>query len=373
MMNTELVKVSVIMPIYNAEDYLRPAIDSVLDSTLREIELICVDDGSTDRSLDIIKEYQKNDPRVRIITENNAGPSLARNKGLSRSRGEYVIFLDADDFFEPTMLERLYQLSEEQALDIAITKYDLYSDKKARFEPSIPSDHGEIFEGGAVVSKNEYPDHILQCTTGYVWNKLWRRSFLSEKQLQFDTDLRVFEDTYFVVTALCLASRVGKINEVLSHHRVYSDQNKNKLFKKYYGQLPVLYAKIKEFMRARGMYAPLSQSFLNLSASRCYKIYNILWSDAKENFWEMLHNEYAETLAWTQAEADDFECEDVRNFCANVIMYTHDQYVKREKKGRRVRIAGVAAAIKSFRNKKKRKNFFKNLFSWRKRDESDTL
>ena len=372
-MNTELVKVSVIMPIYNAEDYLRPAIDSVLDGTLREIELICVDDGSTDRSLDIIKEYQKNDPRVRIITENNAGPSLARNKGLSRSRGEYVIFLDADDFFEPTMLERLYQLSEEKMLDIAITKYDLYSDKKARFEPSIPSDHGEIFEGGTIVSQNEYPDHILQCTTGYVWNKLWRRSFLSEKQLQFDTDLRVFEDTYFVVTALCLASRIGKINEVLSHHRVYSDQNKNKLFKKYYGQLPVLYAKIKEFMRARGMYAPLSQSFLNLSASRCYKIYNLLWSDAKESFWEMLHNEYAETLAWTQAEPEDFETEEVRDFCASVIMYTHDQYVKRERKGRRVRIAGVAAAIKSLRNRKKLRGFFKKLFSWGKHDEDATL
>ena len=372
-MNTEIVKVSVIMPVYNAEDYLRPAIDSVLDSTLREIELICIDDGSTDRSLDIIKEYQKNDPRVRIITENNAGPSLARNKGLARSRGEYVIFLDADDFFEPTMLEKLYQLSEEKALDIAIAKYDLYSDKKSRFEPSIPSDHGEIFAGGTVVSQNEYPDYILQCTTGYVWNKLWRKSFLNEKQLQFDTELRVFEDTYFVVTALCLASRIAKVDEVLSHHRVYSDQSKNRLFKKYYAQLLVLYAKIKEFMRARGMYAPLSQSFLNLSTSRCYKIYNILWSDAKENFWNMLHSEYAEMLGWTQAKADDFETDEARDFCANVIMYTHDQYVKREKKGRRVRIARVAAAIKSFKNKKKIKQFFKKLFSWRKNDESDTL
>ena len=80
MMNTELVKVSVIMPVYNAEDYLRPAIDSVLDSTLREIELICVDDGSTDKSLDIIKEYQKNDARVRIITEKVLTIRLAVSK-----------------------------------------------------------------------------------------------------------------------------------------------------------------------------------------------------------------------------------------------------------------------------------------------------
>ena len=369
-MNTEFVKVSVIMPVYNAEEYLKSAIDSVLGSTLREIELLCVDDGSTDRSLDIIKEYQKNDTRVRIITENNAGPSLARNKGLARSRGEYIIFLDADDFIEPTMLEKLYLISEEKELDIAIVKYDLYSNRKSRFEASIPSDHGEIFSGGAVVSQNEYPDYILQCTTGYVWNKLWRRSFLNEKQLQFDNDLRVFEDTHFVVTALSLASRVGKVQEVLMHHRVYSDQTKNKLFKKYYGQVPELFAKVKEFLRARGMYSPLSQSFLNLSASRCYKIYNLLWSDAKENFWNMLHEEYAEVLGWTQSNPEEFESLDVRDFCANIIMYDHKHYKK--KNHGRIGIARFISVLKSSNKRKKIRQFFKNLFS-RRKDESDTL
>lgn len=362
MMNAELVKVSVIMPIFNAEAYLRPAIDSVLDQTLKEIELICVDDGSTDRSLDIIKEYQKNDARVRIITENNAGPSMARNKGLARARGEYIVFLDADDFSEITLLEKLYEASERDELDIAIARYDIYNDRHARFEPNISSDHGEIFDGGAVVSKNNYPDHILQCTTAYVWNKMWRHSFLVEKGLQFDTDLRVFEDTYFVVTALSLADRVGKVPEVLTHHRVYSDQSKNRLFKKYYNQIPTLYAKIKEFLRGHGMYAPLSQSFLNLSTSRCFMIYNVLWRDAKDVFWTMLHEEYAEVLGWTLASPEEFEREDVRDFTANVIMYTHSQFEKREDKGLKVRIASVAHAIKANRKRRQKKEFFKKLF-----------
>ena len=98
MISAENVKVSVVMPIYNASDYLRLALDGVVHQTLTDIELICVDDGSTDDSLSIIKEYQQADERVRILTENNAGPSIARNKGLSRARGKYVIFLDADDF-----------------------------------------------------------------------------------------------------------------------------------------------------------------------------------------------------------------------------------------------------------------------------------
>ena len=94
------IKISVIMPIYNAYDYLRPAIESVLDQTLAEIELICVDDGSVDHSLDIIKEYQQKDSRIKIITEDNMGPAHARNVGLQSALGEFVIFLDADDFFE---------------------------------------------------------------------------------------------------------------------------------------------------------------------------------------------------------------------------------------------------------------------------------
>ena len=366
MTNTEIIKVSVIMPIYNAYDYLRPAIDSVLAQTLEEIELICVDDGSTDRSLDILKEYQKADSRVRIVTENNAGPSIARNKGLSRARGEYIVFLDADDFSEPAMLEKLYELSVRENLDIAVAKYDIYNNRKSRFEENIHSDHGEIFEGGAIISKNTYPDYILQCTTGYVWNKMFRREFLDEKELQFDPELKVFEDTYFVVTALSLADRVGKVPDILMHHRVYSSQSKNKLFKKYYAQVPVIYAKIKEFLRGHGVYSPLVQSYINLSTSRCYKIYNLLWRDAKEEFWNMLHEDYSEILGWTSASAEDFESDDVRDFTANVIMYTHSQYVKREKKGRKVRLASVGPTIKTNKQRKKIKEFFARLFGKRK-------
>ena len=174
MCNTDNIKVSVIMPIYNAYDYLRPAMDSVIYQTLKEVEIICIDDGSTDHSLDIIKEYQKADPRIRIVTENNAGPAIARNKGLVRARGKYVIFLDADDFYEPTLLESLYELSEEKELDIAVTDYDIYNNRKATFVPMIKSEHADLFDGGKVISKNEYPDEIFQTVTNYVWNKMFR-------------------------------------------------------------------------------------------------------------------------------------------------------------------------------------------------------
>lgn len=357
MLNGENIKVTVVMPIYNSYDYLKPALDSVITQTLEELEIICVDDGSTDRSLDIIKEFQKMDPRVRIITENNAGPSIARNKGMSRARGEYVIFLDSDDFCEPTMLEKMYNAAVKDDLDIVIAKYDIYNNRKSSFESTIKCDHGEVFDGGAVVSKNEFPDVIFQCTTGYVWNKLYKHSFLRDKCLTFDPELRVFEDNYFVFTSLSLADRIGKVQEILTHHRVYSQQAKNKLFKKYYTQVPELYARLKKFLMQHGMYIPLSQSFLNLSATRCYKIYNLLWRDAKADFWNMYNSEYAKKLGWISADPADFESEVVRDFVACILLYNHKQYLKHETKGHNVKIAKVGRSIRRIEKRKKIKAF----------------
>jgi len=363
------IKVTVVMPIYNAYEYLRPALDSIITQTLTELELICVDDGSTDRSLHVLTEYQKADDRIRIITENNAGPSLARNKGLARARGEFVIFMDADDFCEPTMLEKLYNLAVSENLDIAIAKYDVYNNKKAKFEPNIACDQGELFNGGRIVSTSEFPDHIFQCTTAYVWNKLYRHSFLKDKGLSFDPELRVFEDTYFVMTSLSLASRVGKVEEILFHHRVYSEQAKPKLFKKYYRQVPLIYTRIKDFLMSHGMYIPLYQSYLNLSASRAYKIYNLLWWDAKGAFFDLYHNEYAEALGWTKADPEEFENPEVRDFVANVLMYNHSQYKKREDKGLKVRIESVGAFLRQQKWWRGFTGFFARLFGRKKEEE----
>ena len=368
-MNNTDIKVSVIMPIYNAYDYLRPAIDSVLDQTLREIELICIDDGSTDSSFELLKEYQQKDERVRIVTETNAGPALARNNGMKRARGEYLAFLDADDFFEPTLLENLYSSARERNLDVTIAEYDIYNSRKATFESAQPAEHDEIFADGAVTSKNLCPDKILLSTNGAAWNKLFRRSFVAEKNLSFLPDVKMYEDAYFVVLALSMAERVGKISDVLIHHRVYTDQSRVKMFRKYYSQALVVYGAMKEFLRQNGMYSPLSTAFLNLTASRCYRIYNVLGFDAKEQFWNMLHSEYAESLGWQGRAAEDFEEADVCDFVANVVLYTHHQYKKRLAKGYRIDLDRLAEIFKNDKIKKKIRTFFTAVTFRRKRTE----
>ena len=359
------IKLSVIIPVYNACEYLGQALDSVISQTLDGIEIICIDDGSTDCSLKIVQEYQQKDSRIRIVTETNAGPGLARNNGLKRARGEYVIFLDADDFFEPILLEGLYERAKRDDLDIVIANYDIYNCKTSQFLANTESVYSGIYEGGAITSKNEYPDCILQSTTGSAWNKLFRRTFLLEKNISFLENVKMFEDVYFTVTAIAFAERVGSIPGILIHHRVYSEQTRAKMYKKYYTQVPEVYFRIKEFMMRGGMYEPLYKGFINLSVSRCYHIYNLLNADAKAGFWNMLHEEYAELLDWQDRSKDFFEQEALCDFCANVQMYNHKQYEKRVEKGLKLSLSHVEGLVK--KNK-----FFRRLrafFHIKRKDE----
>ena len=319
-------KISVVMPVYNADDYITQAIETVLSQTLSEFELICVDDGSTDKSVEIIKSFIKKDDRVKLIEMSHIGVSTARNKGLLKSQGEYIIFVDADDFYEETLLEKLYSKAKSDNLDVVATDFDLYDNKRARYIKSPEEEHGNIYAHGAVASKNEFPDFILQSTTGYVWNKLFRSAFIKEKEILFAPELYVFEDVYFVCCALSLADRVSRVHETLVHHRIYQLQHRAKIFRKHFDQVPVVYLRVKEFLMRHGMYIPLSKSFLNFSASRCYKIFNLVPLDKKDDFWNLLHRGYADSLGWYRHEAHDFEHREIYDFVANIGLYTYEQY-----------------------------------------------
>ena len=104
-----MIKVSVVLPVYNSERYIHQCLNSILNQTLKEIEIICVDDGSTDNSVNLINDICKKDSRVSLIMQKNSYAGVARNNGLKHAKGKYVIFLDSDDFFEPDMLLSMYE------------------------------------------------------------------------------------------------------------------------------------------------------------------------------------------------------------------------------------------------------------------------
>lgn len=360
------VKISVIMPIYNAGEYLEQAIRGVLDQTLRELEIICVDDGSTDNSLEILKRLQKSDERVRIVTETNAGPGIARNNGIKRARGEYMAFLDADDMFEPSMLESLYNEARKNKLDIALCDYDVYITKKKELVSAVPCEHSDIFTAGGIVSKNNYPDRIFLATNGAAWNKLFESAFVREKMLSFLPDVKIYEDVYFVICALSLAERVGKVCEILMHHRVHSEQARARSFHNHFLKAPEVYLKIKEFLVHNGMYAPLSYSFINMTASRCYKMFNFVSSEDKARLWDVLYTEYAEKLDWTGKGIVDFDDEAVFEFVANVEMYDYKQYKKRCARGLTLQLDRIAPLQKTAEKRKKIRFFIENNVSKKK-------
>ena len=364
------ILVSVVMPVYNACGYLRPAIESVMSQTLTNIEIICVDDGSTDTSLDMIKIFQQSDNRIRIITETNAGPGLARNNGLKRARGEYVAFLDADDFYEPDMLELMYNRAKESDLDVVITKYDIFDNKKATFRENIENEYSKIYDGGVVTSKNEHPDHILESTSGSAWNKLFKKSFILEKGITFLPEIMMFEDVYFTISALAFAERVAKVDKVLVHHRVYKHQSRVRTFRKYFSHIPMAFLKTKEFLMKGGMYEPLKRGFLNLTCSRCYHIFNLLKPDEREILWNMLHDQYSASLGWDDAVADDFEKQEICEWQANVEMYTFEQFRRRAERGIELNADKIDQTLKLNKRKKKIRTFFAKLFSRKKRKSS---
>lgn len=124
------IKVSVIVPVYNVEKYLKEAMDCIINQTLKEIEIICVDDGSTDSSLDILNKYADKDNRIIILEQENQGAGVARNTGLDIARGEYLSFLDPDDFFELTLLEEFYEKAISCDADIVVCGLNTYDETK---------------------------------------------------------------------------------------------------------------------------------------------------------------------------------------------------------------------------------------------------
>ena len=131
-----MIKVSVIIPVYNAEKYLEECLDSLLRQTFTDMEIICVDDGSTDSSAEILKRFQEKDRRIRVLFQENQYAGIARNNGMKIAQGEYLLFLDADDFFEDTLLEKIYSQGKKMGADIVLFGAKQYNRKMGCVSPA---------------------------------------------------------------------------------------------------------------------------------------------------------------------------------------------------------------------------------------------
>jgi len=207
-------KISIVIPVYNVEKYLRECLDSVCAQTFTDWECICVDDGSTDSSPAILDEYAAKDKRFKIIKREHSNAGACRNAGLDISKGEYLSFLDSDDIFAPKMLEILYTCITENDADIASCGYANWSDGE-----SLPKLDGSCAK--TQIQTYDSPAANVDIFTlwgGMAWDKLFRKSLIDKSNLRYQ-EIRWTNDFRFVMLAVTFAKRIVKCQARLLAYR----------------------------------------------------------------------------------------------------------------------------------------------------------
>lgn len=266
-----MVKVSIIVPVYNTSKYLEKCLNSILNQTFNDYEIIVIDDGSTDGSTDIIKDYLNKNCNIRAFFQRNKGRGYCRNKGIKLSKGEYICFLDSDDYVQQDFIEKLYTKINNNHFDIVMCNYYTQNDEKTKkISINIKNDLCSKFE----------IKRIIPSLNNMLWNKMYKADLL--KNIKFN-EQRIFEDVDFLYRLYPNLNSIGIVTDYLYYYcireksvtNVFDDRwldlinsmddvlnyfNDNKLYYSYYEEL--------EYIYVRYLYATIIK---NISKSRDYK------------------------------------------------------------------------------------------------------
>ncbi len=234
-----MVKVSIIMPIYNVENYLEDSLNSVINQTLKDIEIICINDGSTDKSLEILNSYAKKDNRILVFSQKNKGQGFTRNKGLGIAKGEYVYFMDSDDILNLNALEKTYNVSKEKQLDFVIFQAESYDDEEDKY---YKNEYYSMNRLASLVENNifNYSDigKLIFEISVTPWSKLYNRQFIIDCGAKFPEGL-IFEDNVFFWEVLFSAKKIYFLKEILYTRRVYSTSSSKSGDQKFLDYIPI--------------------------------------------------------------------------------------------------------------------------------------
>lgn len=226
--------ISVIIPVYNVEKYIRKCLDSVVNQTYKNLEIIIVDDGSPDKCGSIIDEYADNDKRIKVIHKANGGLSAARNDALRIATGDWIAFVDSDDWCETDMYEKVICKAEEENADIVIfNPFRNYTDREEilqAFPYEFVTEDRDFIHG---LQLSALTKHLTPLSTkwsqGFPWDKLFKRSLIYDNNLIFDEGVKANEDVIFDIRAFQFAKKIAYVNETLYHYR----DNPNSIGTKY--------------------------------------------------------------------------------------------------------------------------------------------
>lgn len=312
----DIIKVSVILPVYNVEKYLTRCLDSIVNQTLKEIEIICVDDGSTDGSAKILKEYSKRDDRIRVFYRENRGAGAVRNFGMQRAQGKYLSFLDSDDFFEPTMLEKAYNKAENCQAELVVFRSDQYLSESDTFKSALWTLRMSEIPPYEPFNHRQMTDNIFKVFVGWAWDKLFLRSFIEEQHLLFQ-EQRTSNDLFFVFNAVVLAKKIAVIDEILAHQRRDAKDSLSKTREKSWDCFYYALVALRDRLKAEKVYKEVERDYINYALHFCLWNLNTLSEPTYSVLKKKLMNEWFEDLGIKGKKRDYF-----------YIQSEFDQYVK---------------------------------------------
>ncbi len=253
--------ISIIIPVYNVEKYLRECLDSILNQTYQDFEVICIDDGSTDKSLEILEEYAKKDSRFSILKQNHKGAGSARNKGIETAQGKYVQFLDSDDYFEPDMLEKLLNTAEKYQADLTVCsagKVDRKGNITESGNPIWPLNLDKV-PLNKPFHPEEFPDDIFSLFCVVPWNKLYLKELITKNNLKFQ-NIPSSNDVGFSHIARVCAKRIVVIEKELINYR---HKREGSIAEKR-SNIDIISAAVfvKEFLKEQNLYEKYKNSYI---------------------------------------------------------------------------------------------------------------
>ncbi len=270
--------VSIIVPVYNVEKYLERCLDSLINQTLKDIEIICVNDGSKDNSANILEKYTKKDNRIIVLNQENAGLSVARNTGMKVVKGEYIGFVDSDDWVDLDFFEKLYIAAKKYECDIAVADFIREHPKKKKIRLNLKKE--EIFE------KPE--DKYLICKTyreGCVWNKIYRTDFLKKINLTFVEGM-YYEDRDFTTRSIYYSKKLITVPNTYYRYFVNPKSIVKKGINKIQGEHYIIVRQqVLNFLKEKNLNLP---DGLYKAEKYSYKIFGKTLFTIKES----LHSEY---------------------------------------------------------------------------------
>lgn len=267
-------KVSIIIPVFNVEAYLRQCLDSVVNQTLHDIEIICVDDGSMDGSAAILQEYASKDSRVKVLLHEHTNAGAARNAGMSVATGEYLGFIDSDDWCETTLFEKAYNKAKSDDADVVswrYVQYDVRLQKKGapRVFPrkvlSLPMPFGP----------EDLGENIFAPITYAPWGRLVRRAFAVSEGLRFQEIVRT-NDVFFCCMVLALAKRQTLVDEVLYTYRVGTGANLQASNASSPTSVFVAWQAVADELERRGLHKHMRSALISASANSLFYTLNIM-------------------------------------------------------------------------------------------------